>query len=53
MIAGFIGTWLQSEDVLESFKIAVASGTATAFSNDIATKQKIEEIYQQVSITTI
>ncbi|MGY3742043.1 1-phosphofructokinase [Leuconostoc inhae] len=53
MIAGFIGTWLQSQDVLESFKIAVASGTATAFSNDIATKQKIEEIYQQVSITTI
>ncbi|MBZ5981215.1 1-phosphofructokinase [Leuconostoc gasicomitatum] len=53
MIAGFIGTWLQSEDVLESFKIAVASGTATAFSNDIATKQKIEEIYQQVIITTI
>ncbi|MEX0381041.1 1-phosphofructokinase [Leuconostoc sp. MS02] len=53
MIGGFIGTWLQSEDVLESFKIAVASGTATAFSNDIATKQKIEEIYHQVSITTV
>lgn len=53
MIAGFIGTWLQTEDILESFKIAVASGTATAFSNDIATKQKIEEIYQQVIITAV
>lgn len=50
MIAGFIGTWLATGDALESFKMAVASGTATAFSDDIATKQKILEIYQQVNI---
>lgn len=50
MIAGFIGTWLSTKDDLESFKMAVASGTATTFSDDIATKQKILEIYQQVNI---
>lgn len=53
MIAGFIGTWLATGDTLESFKMAVASGTATAFSDDIATKQKILEIYQQVNITPL
>lgn len=53
MIAGFVGTWLQTADVLESFKMAVASGTATAFSDDIATKATIASIYQQVRVTPI
>ena len=53
MIAGFVGTWLQTSDVLESFKMAVASGTATAFSDDIATKATITAIYQQVRVTPI
>ncbi|MFT9388362.1 MAG: 1-phosphofructokinase [Leuconostoc sp.] len=53
MIAGFVGTWLASGDVVESFKVAVASGTATAFSEDIATKAMIETIYEQVRVTSI
>ena len=53
MIAGFVGTWLKSGDVMASFKAAVASGTATAFSEDIATKAEIDVIYQQVRVTPI
>jgi 1-phosphofructokinase len=50
MIAGFVGTWRVTNDPLESFKQAVASGTATAFSDDIASAEMIQTIYEQVQI---
>ncbi|CCF26458.1 1-phosphofructokinase [Leuconostoc citreum] len=51
MIAGFVGTWLTTGDVMASFRMAVASGTATAFSDDIATQEKINAVYEQVIVT--
>ncbi|MDR1567459.1 MAG: 1-phosphofructokinase [Streptococcaceae bacterium] len=50
MIAGFVGTFHQTQDAIESFKYGVACGTATAFSVDLATADFIKEILQQVSI---
>jgi 1-phosphofructokinase len=51
MVAGFVGTWLKTHDVVESFKMGVASGTATAFSDDIATAEMINKIAEKVAIT--
>ncbi|MEC0128138.1 1-phosphofructokinase [Paenibacillus pabuli] len=51
MIGGFVGTFVMNEDLLEAFRTGVASGSATAFSDDLATKERIEELHAQVSIT--
>ncbi|WP_419155457.1 1-phosphofructokinase [Weissella minor] len=50
MIAGFVGALSQGMSNSECFKYAVASGTATAFSADIAEKQLIDELFNQVTL---
>ncbi|WP_107994787.1 1-phosphofructokinase [Trichococcus paludicola] len=42
MVAGFVGTFIRTGDASEAFRVAVAAGTATAFSPDIATTEEIE-----------
>lgn len=53
MIAGFVGTYMQTKDFTESFKKSAACGSATAFSEDLATKEKIDEIYTQITVSEI
>lgn len=53
MIGGFIGTYTKNQDVLEAFKVAVATGSATAFSTDLATCEAIQKLIPEVEITEI
>ncbi|MCI3027588.1 MAG: 1-phosphofructokinase [Desemzia incerta] len=53
MIAGFIGALVSTKDPLEAFKKSVATGSATAFSDDLATKEAIEALVEQVEIKKI
>ncbi|OAX49868.1 1-phosphofructokinase [Paenibacillus sp. AD87] len=53
MIGGFVGTFGLNEDLLEAFRTGVASGSATAFSDDLAARELIEELRTQVTITKI
>lgn len=50
MVAGFTGEFTRSGDALAAFKWGVACGTATTFSDDLATADYINEIYQQVEV---
>ncbi|MBP2623163.1 1-phosphofructokinase [Streptococcus oricebi] len=50
MVAGFTGKLVQTGDVLEAFKWGVACGTATTFSDDLATAAYIKEIYEKVEV---
>lgn len=50
MLAGFVGTYANTKDPIEAFHYGLASGSATAFSEDLATREKIEEIYAQITI---
>ncbi|MDV7694347.1 1-phosphofructokinase [Pediococcus parvulus] len=50
MLAGFTGTFDATHDPVESFRYGLACGSATAFSADIATKAKIDEILPQIKI---
>ena len=43
----------QDQSIEEAFAQAVASGTATAFNDDLAEKDSIDRIRQQVQITSI
>ncbi|MBC5996808.1 1-phosphofructokinase [Romboutsia ilealis] len=50
MVAGFIAGYLDTNSYLEGLKLGAASGGATAFSYDIATKEFIDEIKEQIIV---
>ncbi|GCF94497.1 tagatose-6-phosphate kinase [Enterococcus florum] len=53
MIAGFVGNFSKSNDPVEAFKWGVACGSATTFSDDLATKAFIDTLLPEVEITKI
>lgn len=50
LVAGFMGTYTAENDFVKAFQYAVATGSATAFSRDLASKEKIESLLNQVTI---
>lgn len=50
MVAGFTGEFVKSKDPVEALKWGVACGTATAFSDDLATIAFIKETYHKVEV---
>ena len=47
MVAGFITGYLRSNgDYNEALKMGTAAGSATAFSEDVATGEKMMELYK-------
>ena len=53
MLAGFMAKYLETNDFKESLIQGAASGSATAFSVGIATKELIEELMPQIKIKEI
>ncbi|CAM3648565.1 1-phosphofructokinase [Cytobacillus oceanisediminis] len=53
MVAGFLAAFEQYRDIEKAFQYSVASGSATAFSLGLCTKEKAEGLLSQVSITKI
>lgn len=53
MIAGFIGHFSKTKDAVEAFRWGVACGSATAFSDDLAEADFIQELLAEVEITKI
>lgn len=52
-VAGMIAGKTRQQTIEDSFKQAVACGTATAFTEDLATNAQIERVLQQVHITKL
>lgn len=46
MVAGFLAGWLLSDDYEEAFRMGLATGSASAFSEKLATKEEVEAVYQ-------
>lgn len=53
MVAGFVGTYSQTQDTVAAFKMGVACGSATAFTEDIATEPQINQQLKRVEIIEI
>ncbi|UQZ32608.1 1-phosphofructokinase [Paenibacillus sp. PK3_47] len=53
MIAGFVGTLSATGDVQEAFRAGVASGSATAFSDDLAARPFIEQLRSVIQVTQL
>ena len=47
MVAGFIAGYLSTKEYIEAFKLGVCTGSASAFSEELATKAEVEELLKQ------
>lgn len=48
MVAGFMAGWMEKEDYEYAFHMGIAAGSASAFSEHLATKEEILKVYRQV-----
>ena len=53
MVAGFMSQWYRKKDILECFKYGLASGSDTAFSDDLASREAILELIEKVNIQQV
>ena len=49
MVAGFTAGWLEKQDYRYAFYMGVAAGSASAFSEYLATKEEIMALYERIS----
>lgn len=49
MVAGFMAGWLEKQDYEYAFQLGVAAGSASAFSDHLATAEEIQRVYAQVA----
>lgn len=48
MVAGFIAGWLEKQDYGHAFYMGISAGSASAFSELLATREQIEAVYKQM-----
>ncbi len=48
MVAGFLAGWMEKKDYRHAFYMGVSAGSASAFSEILATRKEVEAVYQQV-----
>ena len=48
MVAGFVAGYLENHDYAQALKMGTAAGSATAFSDDLATGDAIKELYSKL-----
>lgn len=53
LIGGFLSKYSQSKDLMEAFRWGVASGSATAFSMDLCTKDEVEKLLSEIKVTEL
>ncbi|GAA0373038.1 1-phosphofructokinase [Bacillus horti] len=50
MVAGFLSVFAKDGNILEAFRQGVAAGSATAFSQDLCTVEKVQELLPYVEV---
>ena len=50
MVAGFIAGWCEKGDYAHAFKMGLSAGSASAFSELLATKLEIEQVYHSFEL---
>lgn len=49
MVAGFLAGYLKNHDIKEAFKMGVATGSASAFSEELATEEQVNELLAKMN----
>ena len=44
MVAGFLAGWMEKKDYGYAFRMGLAAGSASAFSDNLATKEQVEAV---------
>ena len=52
MVAGFTAGFVKGLSPEDSFRLAVASGSATAYSYGLAEKDLVDKLYDEIEIST-
>lgn len=52
MVGGFVAAYLKDKNYQEAFKLALACGCASAFSEGLASREKIQKCYEKIEIKT-
>lgn len=50
MVAGFLAGWCERHDYAHAFKMGLSSGSASAFSDMLASKNEIEKVYNSFEL---
>lgn len=50
MVAGFMAGWLSTHDYENAFKMGIATGSASAFSDNLATNEEVEALINKIDI---
>ncbi|WP_252232261.1 1-phosphofructokinase [Clostridium sp. ZBS15] len=48
MVAGFLAGYIKNNDIKEAFKMGIATGSASAFSDELATKEEVEKLLSKM-----
>ena len=48
MVAGFLAGWLASKDYHHAFLMGISAGSASAFSENLATGEEVERVYRSI-----
>jgi 1-phosphofructokinase len=48
MVAGFLAGYLETNDLLKAFKMGVATGSASAFSEELAKKEEVQKLLETI-----
>lgn len=49
MVAGFLAGWMEKEDYEHAFYMGVSAGSASAFSENLAKKNEVMKVYEQMT----
>lgn len=52
MVAGFIAGYMQTGNYEDAFRMGVSTGSASAFSENLATKREVSEVLKRVEVTS-
>lgn len=50
MVAGFLAGYIKFKNYEDAFRMGIAAGSASAFSEKLATKEEVEPIYKKVEV---
>ncbi|MEH7234578.1 1-phosphofructokinase [Bacillus sp. JJ1562] len=53
VVAGFIASFSKTQNAIEAFRFGATAGSATAYSEGLATEEKIKELISKVNVNSI
>lgn len=53
MVAGFVAGYIKDNNYIQALKLGVAAGSASTFSEGLATQEDIEKIIDKVEVNKI